>query len=837
MKNLKLATALSLLVFVAISATAQTRTPRRTVPRRARAEGSRPSQPPQTAAPARAETTQNFETLIAADSYAVYASLRSAGQFLRSGEFTQMLDSLRFLTSPKEARGLEEIVFFFVAQAEALNNTNVTLGVLAARDEVPAALVAFQFPSIEAAAAFEPKFRAFLTRQLPLSEAPPRGPAGKRRRAETARQPAGSQRRQGAKPQPSRFHLKRTGNVLIAAERSFTLKKLRGDGDYLLASDARFQSFRGRFADDPLFVYVEMGRLERGFAREREQREKQWEAERAAGVTTTTSTTTNGELTLTSPLEQPPELPPAADPTQIATTPAESGPPEPDPEPAVQPETADAAVGVTEEAGEPPATVAEGARVETAPPGPQADVLIPMLFGGMVRGNPRWPEAFGVALSFDKDDYVLRALMANPSGETVNIIPFLPTFTSGPATTLEASSVAPAETEIFANASIDWQQMYEALMKGLQQQQQSVATTGEEDVSAAEQQRPTPEDIIKLFEKAAGFKIREDLLPALGNEVSVSVPVAWFTGSAAGRQTRSAEAQEARAGAVLLLSLNNPEGMRKMLPRLLEAVGMKSPLDPGKTETRADIEINSYAGISAAFMNNYLALSNDPAALRHFVDGGQQTLISSQSFRNATGWQPRQKLGSVYVSPALMESLLADARKWLDPEDVELQNLFTQLNIQPSAATYAVTSEGGELLHELRLPKGILKILSAQMAVAAKNAALIQNEQSAMYHLRMVHSWQENFKTAEGKGKYGNLDDLIVPAAREGSWTPFSKSDLEQLSYKIEINTSGEKFQATATPKQYSKSARRSFFIDESGVLRGADHRGEPANANDPPVD
>ena len=41
-------------------------------------------------------------------------------------------------------------------------------------------------------------------------------------------------------------------------------------------------------------------------------------------------------------------------------------------------------------------------------------------------------------------------------------------------------------------------------------------------------------------------------------------------------------------------------------------------------------------------------------------------------------------------------------------------------------------------------------------------------------------------------------------------------------------------FEVSATPKTYGKSGRRSFYTDHTGTVRGADHRGEPANAEDP---
>ncbi len=60
------------------------------------------------------------------------------------------------------------------------------------------------------------------------------------------------------------------------------------------------------------------------------------------------------------------------------------------------------------------------------------------------------------------------------------------------------------------------------------------------------------------------------------------------------------------------------------------------------------------------------------------------------------------------------------------------------------------------------------------------------------------------------------------------------KDFLQALEFKLELSISGEKYEATATPKTYGKTGRRSFFMDETGEVRGADHKGRPATVEDP---
>jgi hypothetical protein len=50
------------------------------------------------------------------------------------------------------------------------------------------------------------------------------------------------------------------------------------------------------------------------------------------------------------------------------------------------------------------------------------------------------------------------------------------------------------------------------------------------------------------------------------------------------------------------------------------------------------------------------------------------------------------------------------------------------------------------------------------------------------------------------------------------------------------VSATGAAFEATATPKEYGKGGKRSFFIDQTGVVRGDDHGGGAATVADKPV-
>ena len=58
--------------------------------------------------------------------------------------------------------------------------------------------------------------------------------------------------------------------------------------------------------------------------------------------------------------------------------------------------------------------------------------------------------------------------------------------------------------------------------------------------------------------------------------------------------------------------------------------------------------------------------------------------------------------------------------------------------------------------------------------------------------------------------------------------------------FKVEVfNASSESpatFSVMAVPAEYGASGRRSFFVDETGVIRGEDNHGLEASKSTPPV-
>src|SRR6185503_11794156 len=102
-------------------------------------------------------------------------------------------------------------------------------------------------------------------------------------------------------------------------------------------------------------------------------------------------------------------------------------------------------------------------------------------------------------------------------------------------------------------------------------------------------------------------------------------------------------------------------------------------------------------------------------------------------------------------------------------------------------------------------------------------------ETTAHIALRTLASAELTYQSTVGNGNFGTLDQLI-----DQGLVP--KDLIEKAGYKIELMVVGAKFEATATPIEYGKSGKRSFFIDESSVVRAGDRAGAPATIMDKPL-
>lgn len=166
----------------------------------------------------------------------------------------------------------------------------------------------------------------------------------------------------------------------------------------------------------------------------------------------------------------------------------------------------------------------------------------------------------------------------------------------------------------------------------------------------------------------------------------------------------------------------------------------------------------------------------------------------------------------------------------------------------PRAITIGLVREGGNWR---LLSVGLMMLDVSSMARQWEQADLAAAEDSAIADLRSVAAALETYRRA-----YGQLPETLAvlgPAPPHGvspETAGLVDADLaagNKNGYSIryiitpapgglseEEANKAETFSLASTPKEYGKLGRRSFFLDSSGTLRGADKKGSVATGGDP---
>jgi len=165
----------------------------------------------------------------------------------------------------------------------------------------------------------------------------------------------------------------------------------------------------------------------------------------------------------------------------------------------------------------------------------------------------------------------------------------------------------------------------------------------------------------------------------------------------------------------------------------------------------------------------------------------------------------------------------------------------------PRKITFGFVREGGNWKI---ISVGLILLDVPLMATQWEQADLDASEDAAIADLRSVATALDTYRRA-----YGKLPDTLAvlgPAPSNGV-SPEAASLLDAdlaagikdgytIRYTITPATGNpteeeanraETFSLFSSPKEYGKTGRRSFFLDSSGVLRGADRQGAAATPTD----
>jgi len=788
-----------------------------------------PKAPAQTAA---SEPAPAFDELLATDTYKLYGEVRNVGTLLSNGGAGEIVDPIVKLAEPPAQ--FKSIINFLKKNSEALAQARLMFASWPVRTDLPMAFVAIEFPTNEEAAKFAPKLDNFLPTVLPPVKEPPDiilPPEPKS--TESVKQ--ANEKTEKPTPQPTlapvstplpsierpSFVITHTGNLVCITDKSFKFSKLRPKESHALFRDQNFRTARDQFSSEPIFFFFNVA-LE--------------DKTKPSPTPTPFITADEAARIKTQKIDEEER------PLESSVRPTNESSPEP-----IRIEEKQTAVLVAGPTVSPsptptPTKEEQAQRI--------ASNQIGQLLDSIGYGEPQWPEAVGVAVVLEGNEYIVRAIMINKLEAKKTPIPFVPQLIGGPAFTSEAASVLPDDTDILVSASIDLGQTYEGMRQAAEKRHKADTSprsqTWENGVLVAEG-RPRNEspDQFAVFEKQSKLKIKDDLLPAFGNEIAIAGSLKTLNAAGLGifglpgmAPTRSSDANKDEQGQKkqpampeLLIEVKDRDAARPMMPKILAGLGIGEANLIAQTEKRGDTEMVNYAGIFAyAFVGDFVVIS-DTTGVRKVVDAyvNHQTLSSNTVFRNSRRWQSSRTTGQIYVSPALMQGYQDEVRKTSATMDADLRDFLLSLNPNAEAITYALSDDGMGTRHELRLPKNYILMTVASISSVTKNPPPEMNEAVASGVLQYIASAENQYKEGPGKGSYGSYQQLIDAKL-------LMTDQFDKYGYKYEVTATGAAFEATATPKEYGKGGKRSFFIDQTGVVRGDDHGGGSATVADKPV-
>lgn len=129
------------------------------------------------------------------------------------------------------------------------------------------------------------------------------------------------------------------------------------------------------------------------------------------------------------------------------------------------------------------------------------------------------------------------------------------------------------------------------------------------------------------------------------------------------------------------------------------------------------------------------------------------------------------------------------------------------------------------------VPIAIIAAIAIPNLLASRRAA---NEGSAIYSLRQISAAQATYQA--NFGKYATLDELAAQNLIDQRLATGTKSG---YNFAVELTTDEENldgFVVTGVPVTYRSSGTRSFYVDETQVIRAADNSGGPPTKFDQPL-
>ena len=138
----------------------------------------------------------------------------------------------------------------------------------------------------------------------------------------------------------------------------------------------------------------------------------------------------------------------------------------------------------------------------------------------------------------------------------------------------------------------------------------------------------------------------------------------------------------------------------------------------------------------------------------------------------------------------------------------------------------------GFTLIELIVVNAALLILCALAIIEMSPQIMLARETAAIRQIKTIHTAEAQYYAQFGK--YANK--LAATGPQAAGLIPENLASGKKSGYLFEVGSTSEGYAVTAAPEKFGKSGRRSFFSDQTLVVRTS-WTAESASANSPPIE